>query len=107
MLFRVSGKFADGFTFSINPVDAEGPREALAGVMENDSVTKAVETHGAVIVCVVRQLGGENSKVRISTEASKPRKGGGRKKKDAPAAETPAPAPAPAPVAAAGQRRNR
>ena len=86
MLFRVAGKFADNFTFSINPVDAEGPREAMAAVLGEPSVKAAITTHGDVNTIVVKRLSGKNSRVRISDKPAAERKGGGRKKKGATAA---------------------
>lgn len=76
-MFRVSGKFADGYTFSVNPVDAPTPHEALVKVTGDPAVTQRGQP---VVFVTVKVLTGKNSKIRISDKPAKERKGGGRKR---------------------------
>ena len=68
MLYRVSGKFADGHTFSAQ-VDGDGPHDALNTFANFDDVKQ----YGKAIsqVSVIRMEG--KSRVRISDEPAKPR----------------------------------
>src|SRR5437879_3463487 len=86
-LFRVAGRFADNFTFSVNPVDGADAREALNSVMNAEEV----RAYGKPVVMVsVKALGGSKKHIRISDKPAAERKGGGRKKKtDTTATATP------------------
>jgi hypothetical protein len=91
MLFKVSGKFANNYTFSLNAVDATDAKDALASVHASDEI----KNYGSpVVMTTVKALGGSKKGIRISDEPAKERKGGGRKKKVV--VETPAPTPQPA-----------
>lgn len=71
MLFRVSGRFANGHTFSLNPVDGEDAREALKNVMEDESVSG----YGFDVISVtVKALTGAKRKIRISEKPAAERK---------------------------------
>lgn len=85
-LFRVTGKFANGHTFSVPTVDGSDAKDALGAVVSAPEIVSA--GHGAVVMVAVRSLTGSKRRIRISTEPAKERKGGGRKKKT----ETEAPA---------------
>jgi len=71
MLFRVSGKFANKHTFSVNPVDGTDAKEALATVMNSADVK---EFGSPVISITVKALSGSNKKVRISDKPAAERK---------------------------------
>lgn len=71
MLFRVSGKFANGHTFSVNPVDGEDARAALETVLESDDVQR----FGSPVASVtVKALSGGKRKIRISDKPAAERK---------------------------------
>jgi len=71
MLFKVSGKFSNGHTFTINPVDGADASEALAAV----KVTPEIKDYGSPIVSVtVKALSGSRRKVRISDAPAAERK---------------------------------
>lgn len=90
MLFKVSGKFANNYTFSLNAIDAADAKEALGQVHAMDEI----KSYGSpVVMTTIKALGASKKKIRISSEPAKERTGGGRKKKDA-APSQPAPAPA-------------
>lgn len=96
-LFRVAGKFADNFTFSVNPVDGADAKDALGTVLNADEV----RNYGKPVVMVsVKALSGSKKHIRISTKPAAERKGGGRKKKDAASAATTS-----APAQAAAKRK--
>lgn len=87
MLFRVSGKFADKHTFSINPVDGADAKDALATVIALPEVTG----YGSPVVAVtVKALGGAAKKIRISEKPAAERKASTAA---APAAPAPSRAP--------------
>lgn len=88
-LFRVTGKFADNHTFSVNPVDGADAKEALGGVLHSQEIR---EYGSPVVMIAVRSLTGAKKRVRISSEPAKERKGGGRR----PAAAAPTPNARPA-----------
>lgn len=78
MLFSVRGKFANNYTFTVNPVDAATPHEALATVVGSDDI----KNYGQPVTMVtVKALSGKNRKIKISDKPAAERKGGGRKKK--------------------------
>lgn len=71
MLFRVSGRFANGHTFSVNPVDGEDARDALEKVTTDESVSG----YGFDVVSVtVKALTGSKRKIRISEKPAAERK---------------------------------
>ena len=90
MLFSVRGRFADNFTFTINPVDASDAREALGFVHNSDEI----KSHGsAIVMTTVKELGASKRKISISEKPAAERKGG-RPKKVAAAEPVAAAAPA-------------
>lgn len=91
-LFSVRGRFANNYTFAVNPVDGADAKDALATVLNADEI----KNYGQPVAMVsVKALGASKKKVRISDKPAAERKsGGGRKKKDAtPAATAPAAQP--------------
>lgn len=86
MLFKVSGKFASGHTFSVNPIDGDDAKDALGKVINSDEVKNYPSPVTSVMV---KALSGKNKKIRISDEPAAERKPS--KKKTAPAPATPAP----------------
>jgi hypothetical protein len=76
-LFRVSGKFADNYTFSVNPVDGTDARDALSNVLGSPEIREYGET---VVMVTVKSLTGAKKRIRISDKPAAERKGGGRKK---------------------------
>lgn len=95
-LFRVTGRFADNFTFSVNPVDGADAREALGAVIHSPEI----RDYGQPVVMVtVKSLSGSAKRVRISEKPAAERKGGRKKKQQADVA------PAAAPVAPAATKR--
>ena len=78
-LYRISGKFANGHTFSTT-VDGETPKDALMTFQGFDDVKNY--GHPVTQVSVVQQQG--KSRIRISETPAKPRKP--REKKAAPVA---------------------
>jgi hypothetical protein len=95
-LFAVRGKFANNFTFSVNPVDGADAREALGSVLNSPEVRE----YGQVVTMVtVKALSGSKKRIHISDKPAAERKGGGRKRAAA-VPETP-----PAAQAAAPRRR--
>lgn len=82
-LYAVRGKFADNFTFSVNPVDGTDAKDALGNVINSEEI----RTYGSPVVAVsVKSLTGAKKRIRISDKPAAERKGGGRKKKDVTAA---------------------
>lgn len=71
MLFRVSGRFANGHTFSINPVDGADAKEALGNVTSDPSVR---DYGHPVISITVKALSGSRKKIRISEKPAAERK---------------------------------
>lgn len=94
-LFRVSGKFADNHTFSVNPVDGTDARDALANVLGAVEIREYGET---VVMVTVKSLTGSKKRIRISDKPAAERKGGGRRRgsgnASTAAAATPPAAPA-------------
>lgn len=75
-LFRVAGRFADNYTFSVNPVDGADAKEALGHVINAEEI----RGYGKPIVMVsVKALSGSRKRIRISDKPAAERKGGGRK----------------------------
>lgn len=96
-LFRVTGKFADNYTFSVNPVDGADARDALGSVVGSPEIREYGEP---VVMVTVKALSGSKKRIRISDKPAAERKGGGRKKKVESGANAPAPTPTPAPAVA-------
>ena len=93
-LYAVRGKFADNFTFSVNPVDGTDAKDALGNVVNSPEIR---EYGSPVVMVTVKSLTGAKKRIRISDKPAAERKGGGRKKKVAEVATQPsgqAPAPA-------------
>lgn len=75
-LFAVRGKFANNFTFSVNPVDGADAKEALASVLGSEEI----RSYGQPVSMVtVKALSGSKKRIRISDKPAAERKGGGRK----------------------------
>lgn len=83
-LFAVRGKFANGHTFSVNPVDGADAREALGAVAGAQEVR---EFGSPVVMVTVKALTGAKKRIRISDAPAAERKD---KKKDDKAAQAPA-----------------
>jgi hypothetical protein len=99
MLFAVRGKFANSFTFSVNPVDGADAREALGSVLASDEV----KNYGhPVIMVTVKALSGSKKRIHISDKPAAERKGGGRKRATAASGNS---APAQPTAQAATRRR--
>lgn len=102
MLYRVTGKFANNYTFTIPSIDATSPAEALSKV-HGDEEIKNYES--PVVMVTVKALGGSKKAVKISDKPAAERKKGGKK---GGAATAPAAAAAAAPPAqSSGQTRRR
>lgn len=94
-LYSVRGKFADNFTFSVNPVDGTDAKDALGNVVNSQEI----RDYGQPVVMVtVKSLSGSKKHIRISSKPAAERKGGGRKKKDATATVPSGNAAPPAPA---------
>lgn len=68
-MFRVSGKFVNGHTFSISPAPGNDAKEALGYVLGSDEIKNY---NSPVAQVTVKQLVGKK-KIRISEEPAKPR----------------------------------
>jgi hypothetical protein len=102
-LFAVRGRFANNFTFSVNPVDGADAKEALGTVLGSDEI----RNYGHPVSMVsVKALSGSKKRIHISDKPAKERKGGGRKRGSATTtAAAPAPNPNTQPAQAAATRR--
>jgi hypothetical protein len=90
-LFAVRGRFANNFTFSVNPVDGADAKEALGTVLNSAEI----RDYGHPVSMVsVKALSGSKKRIHISDKPAKERKGGGRKRATAASTDS-APTPAP------------
>lgn len=95
MLYSVTGRFGNNFTFRVNPVDAETPHEAIEQIYESKEIKDyAANNETSVVLITAKAFSGKKSRIRISDEPAKERQGGKKKK------GTPAPATTPAPSGA-------